>query len=216
MILTGSAILKRMADDFPDRLVIVPIIGPNQIQPNEGSVDLRIAHEFMVGQRSTLEAVDPLKVTRGELAGGYLQRLYIPPGDQFVLHPRQFALGATLEYVRLPGNICAEVIGRSRWARIGLIIAMATFVHPGYAGCLTLELQNLGDIPINLYPGLPIAQIIFQSCTPVPHVSEAQRTCAIGPEPPELLSDEDRMLICSGNCCKQRVSRWSGLANQVE
>lgn len=195
MILTGSQIQQRMDDELANALVLLPRPQRGQIHPNEASVDVRLGHEFVVAQRPALDVIDPLALSKEELATSYLRRLYIPADEEFVLHPRQFALGVTLEYLRMPTDLCAQVAGRSRWARVGLIIAMAPFVHPGYSGCLTLELQNLGDVPIKLYPGLPIAQIMFQTCTHVSDISRAQRVCCIGPEPPELLSEEERRLV---------------------
>ena len=55
----------------------------------------------------------------------------------------------------------AYVVGRSSWGRLGLIVATAIGVHPGFAGPLTLELRNLGETPLRLYPGQPIAQLFF-------------------------------------------------------
>ena len=116
-------------------------------------------------------------------------------GETFFLHPHRLVLGSTLEYIRMPGDLTAHVVGRSRWARVGLIIAMATFVHPWYAGCLTLELQNLGDAPLRLLPGLSIAQLVFDGCSPVCCDDKGQLTCAIGPEQPALLNSDEQALI---------------------
>ncbi|MEW5724531.1 MAG: hypothetical protein AB1896_15580, partial [Thermodesulfobacteriota bacterium] len=79
--------------------------------------------------------------------------------EAFVLHPKAFVLGITLEWFRLPANRAATVIGRSSWGRYGLIIATATGVHPGFTGCLALELSNIGEIPITIKPGTTICQI---------------------------------------------------------
>ncbi len=86
---------------------------------------------------------------------------YVPLGDEFYLHPKAFVLAITLEWIRLPKSIGAYVIGRSSWGRRGLVIATATGVHPGFTGCLTLELSNLGEIPISLSPGMTICQLFF-------------------------------------------------------
>jgi dCTP deaminase len=84
---------------------------------------------------------------------------YVPYGQGFVLHPRAFVLGVTMEWIRLPANRAAYIIGRSSWGRHGLIIATASGVHPGFTGCLTLELSNVGEIPITIKPGTAICQI---------------------------------------------------------
>jgi dCTP deaminase len=84
---------------------------------------------------------------------------YIPFGSEFILHPHSFVLAVTLEWIRLPKTLAAYVIGKSSWGRRGLIIATAAGVHPAFAGCLTLELSNLGAVPIAVQPGMTIAQL---------------------------------------------------------
>jgi len=86
---------------------------------------------------------------------------YVPFGDSYFLHPRSFVLGTTLEWVRLPRDLAAYVVGRSSWGRRGLIIATATGVHPGFTGCITLELTNVGEIPIAIKPGMAVCQLFF-------------------------------------------------------
>jgi dCTP deaminase len=81
----------------------------------------------------------------------------------FVLHPNEFALGQTMESVRLPHNIVARLEGKSSLGRIGLIIhSTAGFVDPGFEGNLTLEMTNLTRLPIKLRPKMLIGQISFQ------------------------------------------------------
>lgn len=87
----------------------------------------------------------------------------MPFGESFVLHPRAFVLGVTLEWIRLPRNRAAYVIGRSSWGRYGLVIATATGVHPGFTGCLTLELTNVGEIAITVKPGTTVCQLCVNS-----------------------------------------------------
>ena len=86
---------------------------------------------------------------------------YVPFGDDFYLHPNTFVLGITLEWVFLPKNLSAYVIGKSSLGRRGLIIATATGVHPTFTGCLTLELTNVGEIPIAIKPGTKICQLFI-------------------------------------------------------
>jgi len=91
----------------------------------------------------------------------FQKKIRINYGDSFVLHPNELILSATLEYVALPNDLMCYVIGKSSWGRAGLIIATATKVDPGFHGCITLEIINEGESPIVLYPGTPIAQLIF-------------------------------------------------------
>lgn len=195
MILSTEQIQKRMSDPFPKKLVITPILDGEQIKPGNSGVDVRLGQDFIVAERTALDRIDPMEITDKHRLAGYLRRVHVPIGEAFALHPRQFALGATLEYCRFPNDLAADVIGRSRWARVGLVIAMATFVRPGYAGCLTLELQNLGDVPLDLSPGLPIAQLIFMQSMPTAADSPSQFQCSIGPEFPDLVSRADQEIL---------------------
>ena len=68
----------------------------------------------------------------------------VPFNRKFRLHPGGFLLGATLEFISLPNDIAGFILSRSGYGRTGLLIAAATYVHPGWKGCLTLELENLG------------------------------------------------------------------------
>jgi dCTP deaminase len=184
-----------MTQGFPNKLVITPLLDPiGQLQPGAAAIDLRLGQEIITADQAAMSHLNPLEDQRDELAG-YLRSTYLPLGGEFILHPRQFALAATLEYIRLPRGLAGHVVGRSRWARVGLIIAMATFVHPGYSGCLTLELQNLGDIPMRLSPGFTIAQLILEDVTWETTCDPAQLTCAIGPEFLNLLSDDERVKL---------------------
>jgi dCTP deaminase len=86
---------------------------------------------------------------------------YIPFGSEFILHPNSFVMAVTLEWIRLPRTLAAYVIGKSSWGRRGLIIATAAGVHPAFTGCLTLELSNVGVVPIAVQPGMTIAQLFL-------------------------------------------------------
>jgi dCTP deaminase len=86
---------------------------------------------------------------------------YVRFGSPFVLHPGQFALGVTLEWLRMPLDLSAQVSVRSSLSRYGLMLAKATGVHPGFTGCLTLELSNVGAVPMEVTPGMAICQLFF-------------------------------------------------------
>ena len=84
--------------------------------------------------------------------------------ESFVIHPGEFCLGRTLEWVELPDDIVARIEGKSSLGRLGLIVhATAGFCDPGWKGTLTLELNNLTRVPIKLYPGGLIAQLSFMT-----------------------------------------------------
>jgi len=89
-------------------------------------------------------------------------KYYIPFGKKFYLHPNQFVLAVTLEWVRIPLDCSGLVTGKSSWGRRGLIVETAPGVHPGFSGCLTLEMTNVGDVAIAIMPGTEICQLFYQ------------------------------------------------------
>lgn len=167
--LSGKEIAARLtADDLEKRLVIGPILEPaEQLRDDQASIDLRLGFEFALLAPSSYGVIDEFEGVTGTLTPPSLRTLYskkyVPLGDKIVIHPHQFILASTLEYMRLPKDLMAYLIGRSTWGRLGLIIATAVGVQPGYAGSLTLELRNLGETPLSLYPGEAIAQLFFHS-----------------------------------------------------
>ncbi|MCQ0033131.1 dCTP deaminase [Burkholderia glumae] len=151
-------------EDINQRLIISPLLQESQIGP--GSVDIRLGNEFIVTQRGNLVSLDPgaSEMGLGEKRR-FEQKRYVERAEPFVLHPREFVLAATLEYFRLPQHLAGYVTSRSAWGRAGLVIATAVAVHPGFTGTVTLELVNLGEVPLVLYPGLSVAQFVFFDCS---------------------------------------------------
>ena len=84
-------------------------------------------------------------------------------GESFTIHPRRFILGTTLEWIKLPSNLAAQICGKSSLGRSGLIIETSSGVHPNFSGCLTLELGNIGEVPLKISPGMEICQLFFHS-----------------------------------------------------
>lgn len=128
---------------------------------------MRLGTEFKIIKNVKFEYLDILKEeeeARLEVID-YTEDVRIPYNGKFVLHPREFVLGCTLEYIKLPNNIAGRLEGKSTWGRVGLQVhSTAGFVDPGFEGALTFELQNVGKVPIPLYPGLRVAQIsLYQS-----------------------------------------------------
>lgn len=158
-------LLALKAPRLKDRLVITPLLSPTQIGP--GSVDVRLGNEFIAVRRANLPSFDPgaAKETKRHR---YQAKHYVNFGACFHLHPNELVLASTLEYVRLPRNISAVVTTRSSWGRVGLVIATATAVHPGFTGCITLELINHGEVPLILYPGLSVAQLVLHDAEGAP------------------------------------------------
>lgn len=147
-------------EDSRNRLVVTPLLNPSQV--GEASIDIRLGNDFVVTRRGNLPSIDP--VGSDPRSARYNSRHYANFGSKFYLHPNELVLASTLEYVKLPLTLSAWVTSRSRWGRVGLVIATATAIQPGFAGTITLELVNLGEVPLVLYPGLLVAQIIFSDC----------------------------------------------------
>lgn len=166
--LNGFEIRERLGRSHPhERLVVSPILDPaDQLRDDQASIDVRLGFQFALMMPSLVDAVD--EFDGGPLALSTLyMRQYVPFGGRIIIHPHQFILAATLEYIRLPMDLISYVLGRSTWGRLGLIVATAVGIQPGFAGTLTLELRNLGEAPLSLYPGQVIAQLFFHKIEPV-------------------------------------------------
>jgi dCTP deaminase len=161
-VLTKEVIWEHITNSQEHPLVITPLLKESQVDAS--SVDVRIGHQFIVLQRPAVTHIDPTETSRLEEEIHKTQhRIRVSRHEGFVIHPGQLVLGATLEYIAVPKNLAAMVEGRSSWGRLGLIIATACSVAPGFAGCITLELLNQGEVPLVLYPGIRIAQLIFHT-----------------------------------------------------
>jgi deoxycytidine triphosphate deaminase len=162
-VLTDGELRRRVASSAADRLVVTPLL-PGAI--GGASIDLRLGNKFVVFERSNAAAFDALNPDQDPAS---MQRLVEKSwGDVFYLHPGQLVLAATLEYLTLPGDLTAQVITRSSYGRLGLLSATAVQVHPYYAGCLTLELVNLGEMPMVITPGERVAQLVLSTTGGIP------------------------------------------------
>lgn len=134
------------------------------VQPS--SIDVRLDRYFRIFENHRYAVIDPA-AEQSELT-----RLVSPAGDDpFVLHPGEFVLGATYEYVTLPDDIAARLEGKSSLGRLGLLThSTAGFIDPGFNGHITLELSNMSTLPLKLYPGMKVGQLcFFQLSSPAAH-----------------------------------------------
>jgi dCTP deaminase len=147
-------------------LVVDPLDDPDlQIQP--ASVDVRLGHEFLTFKTPHVSHVDPRDPKDVE---GYTDEEHVPQGEPFVLHPGEFVLGTTYERVEIPSDLVARVEGRSSLGRLAIVVhATAGFIDPGFQGKITLELSNLGHVPVALRPRMRISQIVIQQLTSAAH-----------------------------------------------
>ncbi len=160
-VLTAGDLRDRLAIRQPPekRLVIFPA-DPQAVQ--EASVDVRLGHWFKVARSPRLATIDvTTKKSRQRAMRLAHDEMFIPAGGNLIIHPGDFVLGTTLEFIALPDDLMAFVEGRSSIGRTGLIVATATQVAPGFHGCVVLELANAGRVPLTVGPGTPIAQLVI-------------------------------------------------------
>ena len=152
----------RLLLDANSDFAVTPVIDP-ETQFGPASIDLRLGPDLVITRRATGVVVyDPADTDAiQEDLSRYQEYVRRPYGSRFYLHPGEFAIARTLEFISLPTTLAAEVLGRSSWGRLGLVIATATFIQPEFEGTITLELSNLGSVPIVLYVGMRVAQITF-------------------------------------------------------
>ena len=155
MILSDRTIKEQLD---AGRIIIEPL-APDCIQPS--SVDLHVDRFFRVFRNHTMGYID-VKQDLEELT----ELVEVGEDDVFILHPGEFVLGSTSERVALPDDLVARLEGKSSLGRLGLLIhSTAGFVDAGWDGHLTLELSNVANLPITLYPGMKIGQISFLQMT---------------------------------------------------
>lgn len=155
MILSDRSIREALDDGS---IVIEPLL-EGAVQPS--SVDLRVDRFFRVFRNDTTPYIDP-KEAQEDLT----ELVEVPDDGAFILHPGEFVLGSTLETIRLPADIAARLDGKSSLGRLGLLIhSTAGWADPGFDGPLTLELSNVANLPIAIYPGMRIGQISFLRMT---------------------------------------------------
>ena len=151
------------AGDTSDPLIVTPKPNTEELRREfSASVDLRLGTWFRATRTSRHPMLDVYDQDSATPTEHSLTRAhYVPFGGKFILHPGSFVLAVTLEWIRLPLKLAGMVTGKSSWGRRGLIIETAPGVHPGYSGCLTLELTNVGEIPIAITPGMKICQLFL-------------------------------------------------------
>jgi dCTP deaminase len=140
------------------RLGIEPF-DPALIQP--ASIDVRLDNKFLVF-RNTKRAFIDVKQPADDL----MELLEVGADEPMFLHPKEFVLGSTIEKVRIPDDLVGRLEGRSSLGRLGVVIhSTAGFLDPAFEGHVTLEISNLANLPIALYPRMRIGQISFVQMT---------------------------------------------------
>jgi dCTP deaminase len=137
---------------------------PTLVQPS--SIDVRLDRFFRVFNNSRYTHIDP-QVQQDDLTS----LVEVDGDDAFVLHPGEFVLGSTFESVSLSDRLAGRLEGKSSLGRLGLLThSTAGFIDPGFSGHITLELSNVANLPITLWPGMKIGQLcLFRLTSPSLH-----------------------------------------------
>ena len=176
-----------------EELIVTPMLD-RELQLNDCGIDLRLGVAFIASRNSSFTSLlDPVEHSRKKIPIElYQERVFRPIGQPFLLHPGEVVLGVTLEYLILSPYIAGMITGRSSWGKMGIMISTGMLVNPGFRGCLTLELTNQGRIPVHLYPGMRICQIMFYGMeTDISHLKESRYSRAIGPKFSKLEDDPE-------------------------
>jgi dCTP deaminase len=144
-------------------LVITPLLYKDEDEVFDAdSVDLRLGCHFLLPK-----ALDqPFFSPDASSATSLYVRVHVPLGHFLVVPAHQTILGATLEFIKLPDDISGQVLTKSSVARTFIVVETAPWIHPEYRGCLTLEIANVSNTPVLLYPGRPICQLILMHIAP--------------------------------------------------
>lgn len=148
---------RDIKEALKNKEIIINDITEDQI--GSCSVDLRLGNSFRVFKHAEVTHVDPKEGISDSLMSLTTKEEH----ESFIIHPGEFVLGTTKEYIQLSRNYVARLDGRSSWGRLGIIIhSTAGSVQPGYAGQLTLEIANISKVPVKLWPGARICQLTFE------------------------------------------------------
>jgi dCTP deaminase len=155
---------RDIAAEIKSGRVQVDPFEPKMIQPS--SVDVRLDRFFRVFENHKYEVIDP-SIEQSELT----REVAVAPDDFFILHPGEFVLASTYEVITLPDDIAGRLEGKSSLGRLGLLThSTAGFIDPGFSGHITLELSNVANLPVKLYPGMKIGQLcLIKLSSPAEH-----------------------------------------------
>ena len=146
---------RTIKEEIGKKRIVIDPLDPGDIQP--ASVDVHMDRNLLVFRNSRKPYIDVRKDV-----GDLTELEELEEDKPFILHPGEFVLASTLEYIALPDDIVARLEGKSSLGRIGLLIhSTAGYVDPGWKGHLTLELSNVANLPVTLYSGMKIGQVSF-------------------------------------------------------
>ncbi len=142
-----------MREELARGRIRVEPLAEDAIQPS--SIDLRLGDKIRVFRNNHIPHID-LRHDTADLT----EVVELAPRQPFYLRPGEFALGVTEEWIAVPDDLVARLDGKSSLGRLGLLThSTAGFVDPGFSGHITLELSNVANLPITLWPGMKIGQL---------------------------------------------------------
>jgi len=240
MVLNRKEILERIrrgkASDNGS-LVITPLLYEKEKEKDvfdADSVDLRLGCYFLLPKMLDRPFFSPDKSSATSLH----VRVHVPLGQFLVVPAHQTILGATLEFIKLPADVSGQVLTKSSVARTFIVVETAPWIHPQYRGCLTLEIANVSNTPVLLYPGRFICQLILM------HTARSSRNRKAGakrtrngeekpdpsyfgpvyPEAPKFNDPQDDLLKIGMTCVSRlkktqldwKDEKWSERKSEVE
>jgi dCTP deaminase len=130
------------------------------------SVDVLLDRFFRTFENHKYEVIDPSK-EQPDLT----REVAVAANEFFILHPGEFVLASTYEVITLPDDIAGRLEGKSSLGRLGLLThSTAGFIDPGFSGHITLELSNVANLPVKLFPGMKIGQLcLIRLSSPAEH-----------------------------------------------
>ena len=157
MILSDVHILEALE---AGRIAITP--PPDlAVQLGSVSIDFRLGTTFMVFEHSRHSFIDP---RQPQSIGDAMRTIVVAENEAFYMQPGDFALASTIESLELPNDLLGRLEGRSSIARLGITVhSTAAVFEPGWFGTATMELSNLGRMPVALYPGMRICAFSFET-----------------------------------------------------
>ena len=152
-----------MIEPFEDRQVRAGVISYGL---SSYGYDIRVADEFKVFTNINSTVVDPKN---------FDNRLFVDvKADICIIPPNSFALARTIEYFRIPRDVLTVCVGKSTYARCGLIVNVTPF-EPEWEGFVTLEISNTTPLPAKVYANEGISQVLFFQSDEVCEVSYADK-----------------------------------------
>jgi dCTP deaminase len=155
---------RDLIDELKAGTLLLEPLDPALVQPS--SIDVRLDRFFRVFNNHLYTHIDP-----AEQQDDLTAMVEVGDGQPFVLHPGEFVLASTLEVITLGDQLAGRLEGKSSLGRLGLLThSTAGFIDPGFSGHVTLELSNVANLPIRLWPGMKIGQLcIFRLSSPAEH-----------------------------------------------